>query len=255
METQGRGAVLIGRRTREASAVLKRFALGSMTPLLFGLAALLLSAATPATAGADKKNTAPDELKKRLDTLSPPEQVPFLRALLSREPQNARLSFYLGNAYLNLSKPDSAVIFYTQALAADSVYSRAHVNMAIALEGLTRFDEAKRHYERAIEIDSTDVLAYCHLGHYHHVRGEMSEAVDKYRRALRIDPQSPQAHYNLGLAFADTRFFGEALREWRRVVELSPESDIGRTAAENVRLIETYVDSDKRAPEGSRRRP
>lgn len=255
METQGRGAVLIGRRMRQVSAVLKKFAPGFMTPLLFGVAALLLSAAMPVTAGAGEKNTAPDDLKKRLETLSPPEQVPFLKALHSREPQNARLSFYLGNAYLNLSKPDSAAIYYAQALAADSMYSKAHVNMAIALEGLTRFDEAKRHYEKAIEIDSTDVLAYCHLGHYHHVRGEMGEAVDKYRHALRIDPESPQAHYNLGLAFADTRLFGEALREWRRVVELSPESEIGRTAAENVRLIETYVDSDKRAPEGSRRRP
>jgi tetratricopeptide (TPR) repeat protein len=192
----------------------------------------------------------PEDVKERLETLSPEEQVPFLQSLLSQHTENPRLSFYLGNAYLNLSKPDSAIVHYAEALKFDSTYAKAHVNMAIAFERMNRFDEAKDHYEKAIEIDSTDVLAYCHLGHYYHVRGEMGEAVARYQRALAIDPESAQAHYNLGLAFADSRLFGEALVEWKKVVALAPDSEIGRTAAENVRLIEAYVEMDKGSSEG-----
>lgn len=207
------------------------------------LASLSLPVTSSAPAGADTRPT-PDEVRQRLETLSPEEQVPYLRELRSRRPGDATLIFYLGNAYLNLSKPDSAVIYYEQAVAADSIYSKAHVNLGIALERLSRFEDAKTHYERAIDIDSTAVLAYCHLGHYYHTRGDLGEAVKRYQQALDIDPQSAQAHYNLGLAFADSRLFGEALREWRKVVALAPESELGRTAAENVRLIETYMELD-----------
>jgi tetratricopeptide (TPR) repeat protein len=202
-------------------------------------------------AGGEK--TGSDDLRKKLDGLSPGEQVEFLASLRTRGPRDARVSFYLGNAHLGLDRPDSAVVYYEEAVAVDSTYAKAHVNLGIALERLNRFDDARSHYEKAIEIDSTDVLARCHLGHYYHVRGEIGEAVDHYRRALEIDPQSAQAHYNLGLAFADSRLFAEAAREWETVIQLSPESELGRTATENVRLIRTYMKAG--APEDGKQEP
>lgn len=186
----------------------------------------------------------PPDVKARIDALTPEDQIRFLRSLEPGRVPDAVVSFYIGNAHLSLSRPDSAAVFYERALAADSAYTKAHVNLGIALEELRRFEDARLHYAAAIAIDSTDVLAYCHLGHYHHVRGELGEAVALYRRAAEIDAQSAQAHYNLGLAFADARLFGEAVREWRRVVEIAPDTEIGRTAAENVRLIETYMEMD-----------
>ena len=57
-----------------------------------------------------------------------------------------------------------------------------------------------------------------------------------------IDPECAQAHYNLGLAFADAKIFGEALLEWKKVVEIDGDGDLGRTAAENVELIQTYME-------------
>ena len=183
-----------------------------------------------------------DSLKKRIENLSLRDQVEFLRELKTSKEQSAHVSFYLGNAYLNLENPDSAVIYYREAIALDSTYTKAYVNLGIAFEQLRQFDDAKSIYKKAIVVNPQDVLAHCHLGHYYHARGELGEAVDHYRRALEIDPQSAQAHYNLGLAFADSRLFAEAIREWEKVVELSPESELGRTADENLRLIRTYME-------------
>ena len=235
-------------RAPGTSEMMKEF--GRRVFLAGGLGVLCLSMMTPAFGAAAEKNPTSDEIKKRIEALSPREQVSYLQSLDAGIRRDARVSFFLGNAYLNLSKPDSAIVYYEEALAADSMYTKAHVNMGIVLEQVHRMDDAKRHYERAIEIDSTDVLARCHLGHYYHVQGNLDEAVKRYTRALEFDPGSAQAHYNLGLAFADTRLFEEALREWRKVVALSPESEIGRTAAENVRLIETYVEMNKGTSKG-----
>jgi tetratricopeptide (TPR) repeat protein len=185
--------------------------------------------------------TRPDDIRKKLEGLSPAQQLEYLTSLRAKSARDARVSFHMGNVYLGLDRPDSAVIYYAEAVALDSAYTKAHVNLGIALERANRFDDAKFHYAKAIEIDSSDVLAHCHLGHYYHVRGEIGEAVDHYRRALAADPKSAQAHYNLGLAFADSRLFAEAAREWERVIALNPESELGRTAQENVRLIHTYL--------------
>jgi tetratricopeptide (TPR) repeat protein len=194
-----------------------------------------------ASSSAASTKPRPDDIKKKIEGLSPSEQLQYLTSVRAKGPRDARVSFHLGNAHLALDHPDSAVFYYAEAVSLDSTYTKAHVNLGIALENLNRFDDAKAHYVKAIEIDSTDVLAHCHLGHYYHVRGDIGEAVNQYRRALAADPKSAQAHYNLGLAFADSRLFAEAAREWERVIELSPQSELGRTAVENVRLIKTYL--------------
>jgi cytochrome c-type biogenesis protein CcmH/NrfG len=67
--------------------------------------------------------------------------------------------------------------------------------------------------------------------------------MNNYRRALALDPNSAQAHYNLGLAFAETKVFKEALVEWEKVVALDPNGELGKAAAENVRLLRQYVDA------------
>jgi len=224
-------------------------------PAVLGLALVIVLSAPPV--GADTspgKNTSTEKaatgaaageaVKKQIQGLPPAEQVTRLRDLLERSPGDAHLSFYLGNAYLALELPDSAAAAYERAVAADSTYTKAYVNLGIALEDLRRFDDARLRYENALAIDSTDVLAHCHLGHYFHTRGDLEQAVGHYARAIDINPRSAQAHYNLGLAFADTRLFAEAIREWETVIDLSPESELGRTAAENLRLIKTYVGKD-----------
>jgi len=213
---------------------------------------ILCAAAFSAVGGAPSRKL-PKEIKSRLDALAPQDQIAYLRSLRGEAPR-AVVDFYLGNAFLALGASDSAAAFYGEAVAADSAYGKAHVNLGIALENLRRHDQARLHYEKAIAVDSTDVLAYCHLGHYHHAKGELGEAVSLYQRAVAIDPKSAQAHYNLGLAFADTRIFAEAVREWRRVMELKPDEEIGRTSAENVRLIETYLQSDSLPPGENLRR-
>ncbi len=206
--------------------------------MLYGIAAILFSVMfLPVAHAVDI-----DEVKKELDGLSGEEKVSYLRGLMDDGAEDAVLSFYLGNAYLGLDQPDSAIAYYEEAISLDSTYAKAYVNCGIAYDRINRFDRARGSFEKAIEADPNDVLARCHLGHYYHVRGEIGKAVSFYQDALGIDPESAQAHYNLGLAFADSKLFAEAVREWERVVALSPESEVGRTAAENVELIKTYMD-------------
>jgi len=187
--------------------------------------------------------------------MPPEDQLDYLRKLDQEKPDDATIAFHFGNAYYEIggSYPvedhdvavayyDSAVTAYRRAVAIDSTYSKAYVNMGLAYDAMGKRADARGALRKAIEVNPNDVLAYCHLGHLEQSFGDYGEAMTNYRRALAIDPNSAQAHYNLGLAFADTKVFKEALVEWEKVVALDPDGELGKMAAENVRLLRQYLE-------------
>jgi len=203
-------------------------------------------------AAAPPAASAESALASRLNAIPPAAQIDTLRALVAADTSDAQLRFFAGNAYYsyaaaletsNTTRPaylDSAEAQYQRAVAIDSTMSKAWVNMGLAYQDHGKTGEARAALERAIEVNPNDVLAYCHLGYISHLRGDLTEAMRQYKLALAIDPTSPQAHYNMGLAFAEAKIFAEAVKEWNLVVKNDPDGDLGKTAAENVRIIEQY---------------
>lgn len=185
------------------------------------------------------------ELSDRLEKMKPPEQIDHLRGLLEQGMTDARIHFFLGNAYFAVEQYDSAASQFQTAVALDEQYAKAFVNMGITYDTMGDWRKARAAYESAIAINPEDVLAYCHIGFNYYSRRETGKAMDYYAKALAVDPNSAQAHYNLGLAFANAKIFREALTEWRKVIELDPEGELGKIATENVRLIQTYMELDE----------
>ncbi len=187
------------------------------------------------------------ELSERMRGMSPGEQIEYLLDAKAMGENSADINFFLGVAMFSTGKLDSAAIFFQEAIAIDSTYSKAYVNLGIVLDSQGKKGQAELMYKRAIEVDPSDVLAHCHLGFLYHSKRRMREAMAYYLKALELDPNSPQAHYNLGFAFADARMFKEALREWELVIQLDPDGELGKTAGENVGLIKQYLELE--APE------
>jgi len=207
--------------------------------VLLGLVALVSSAVTPAGASDDSS-----ALAERLRTMKPAEQLELLRGMEAGGQADAEVYFRMGNAFYSMEALDSAIVYYGEAIKADSTYVKAWVNLGLAYDGSHEVSAAQRAFEEALAIAPDDVLALCHLGFTYFNRGRVEQAIDYYMQALRIDPESAQAHYNLGLAFADAHIFQEALREWEKVMELD-DGQLGKTAAENVNLIHTYMELDE----------
>ncbi len=195
-------------------------------------------------------------LAQRLNAMPAPERLSYLRGMQKERPGDAVVAFHFGNAYYSIgtSYPpedndrafayyDSAVAAYTRAVEIDSTYSKAYVNMGLAYEAWGKRPDARRVLRTAVEVNPDDVLAHCHLGQLEQSFGNYAEAVSLYRRALVLDPNSAQAHYNLGLAFAEQKVFKEALLEWQTVITLDPDGELGKTATENVRIIQQYIEA------------
>lgn len=211
---------------------------GSTSMRLWTVALMMVTAAT-AWAGAK------DDLADKLRPMKPEKQLEYLRGEGAKDADAAVIDFHIGNAFFSLDNLDSALVYYGRATGADSSYGKAWVNMGLVYDGQHQTAAARRCFNAALKINPDDVLALCHLGFSYFAGGDKSRAMELYERALSVDPQSAQAHYNLGLAFADAKIFREALLEWQKVMEIDPTSELGKTAAENVKLIKTYMELDQ----------
>ncbi|HEU4930126.1 MAG TPA: tetratricopeptide repeat protein [Candidatus Krumholzibacteria bacterium] len=196
-------------------------------------------------------------LSEQLSGMTDEERLTFLRDLDTKRPGDATVAFQLGNTYYSLGSAsvshdehlarayyDSAVAEYKRAVGTDSTYSKAYVNMGLAYEAAGNKADARRVLQQAVAVNPNDVLAHCHLGQLEQSNGNYADAVKLYQRALELDPNSAQAHYNLGLAFAENKVFREAMIEWERVMVLDRDGELGKTAAENVRMIRQYVETE-----------
>ena len=201
-------------------------------------AALLIAAFLASTVAADSL----DNLKDRLDGMTPGEKIAYLDKLIEDGVDDARIHFFKGNAWFVSQQYDSAIVEFGRAVELDENYAKAWVNLGIVYDHTRKFPDARKAYARALQINPDDVLAHCHLGFNYYSAGKHDKAMWHYNKALEIDPGSAQAHYNLGLAFANAKIFKEALVEWRKVVELDPDGQLGDMAAENVELIKTYME-------------
>jgi tetratricopeptide (TPR) repeat protein len=219
-----------------------------------GLALVLALACGGGHGGGAPKSNAGATLSDRLKPLPPAEQLATLRPLGAADSSNADVAFHTGNAYYGIGSAfsadqhsqavayyDSAVAEYRRAVRADSTMSKAWVNMGLAYEAKGSQTGARKSFQSAIAVNPRDVLAYCHLGYVEQQSGNVSEAIGLYKQALAIDANCAQAHYNLGLAFAEAKVFKEALVEWETVVRLDPDGELGKTAAENVKIIKQYL--------------
>jgi len=94
---------------------------------------------------------------------------------------------------------DAAVKAYEQAIAADSAFIDAYVNLGALLHDLERHAEAERVYRRALRVRGADGMLYYNLGVLLEDMDRKAEALEAYRSALQRSPNMPDCHYNLAL--------------------------------------------------------
>ncbi|MGA2777296.1 MAG: tetratricopeptide repeat protein [Steroidobacteraceae bacterium] len=100
----------------------------------------------------------------------------------------------LGLAFMELGKPDAAIISYEQAIALDSEYAEAYYARGIALEVLRRPDAALASYDRAIAIKANHADAHVNRGNTLRGLRRFEEAIASYDAAIALNPRIKFVH-------------------------------------------------------------
>jgi serine/threonine-protein kinase len=126
----------------------------------------------------------------------------------------------------------TAIEYFNQAIAVDSLYARAYAGLASAYgplglfgyirpeEGRARMGAAAR---RAVELDDGLAEAHTVLGAYLHIyEWDWAAAEREFQRALELDPDFPTTHRFYGFFLGMMGRLDESLIEQRRAQDLDP---------------------------------
>ncbi|MFH1844738.1 MAG: tetratricopeptide repeat protein [bacterium] len=226
-----------------------------------------------------KQKIPQSELDKFLEhyrSLPTAEFVDSLQVLANGKPPVATYAHYeLGNFYYGAASDsaentgwntdivstylDSAQIHFAQAIALDSTFVQAYVNLGSLYDDRaapigTNFeqrrvrqehlDTARTMYERALAIDPDNEKANCNLGSLHLKQKEQTEAKVRFSHVLAINPNSALAHYNMAIMFAEEKIYREALLEWELAAKVDPDGDIGDRSRANIQIVQELLSSE-----------
>ena len=110
---------------------------------------------------------------------------------------NAMKSYMAGNSA-------EAEALLRQAIAADSKYTNAFIDLGVILMRAQRFAEAEVIFRKGLETDPKSVKLLVNLGSDLLHAGKFSDAIPPLREALRLKPEQADAHLQLGAALVET---------------------------------------------------
>lgn len=158
---------------------------------------------------------------------------------------------------------DSAEVWFEAAVAADSTFVEALVNlgavwddradiMATRPEREARIGQARMYYKQALELRPDDEKARCNLGGLYKRQNNLEAAMREFLTALEYNPRSALARYNLAILFATMRIYKEAIREFELAVKYDPDGDIGQRSRDNIGIINDLMAGELTRPTQAR---
>ncbi len=180
--------------------------------------------------------TAPALQERRLQAAS----LDQLQAASRREPNNARVFYYLGLHLQGLGQTGAAQDAYTRAATLDpdilaatvrdlhqrsaqpAVPTDRLIRDASALLARNDLDNAERGFNAILARDPSSAPALYSLGLILDTRGKSDEAFRAYSRAVRLQPTLYEARYRLALLYYGAGFGDEAERRMTTLVKEAP---------------------------------
>ena len=118
----------------------------------------------------------------------------------------------LGQAYLEVGKPEKAIPILQQALERDPALTRTRYNLAQALEMTHNLEAARGQYDETLRLQPQFPEAEYAWANLLRNTGDRSAAIDHYKTALRLRPNFPEAQGNMGVLAGDSGAVEDALK-------------------------------------------
>jgi tetratricopeptide (TPR) repeat protein len=131
----------------------------------------------------------------------------------------------LGEALMEMGKPDLALPHFQAALEFMPQLSTAHYDFAVLLQQHNQLDQAKREYEVALKYgaDPTEAAqAHSNLGFVLTQLNEPDQAIEQFTAALRINPDKQNSLLGKGMIEYSQKNLAAALADFTRAAQIAP---------------------------------
>lgn len=146
-----------------------------------------------------------------------------LNELLDRDPKNYAGNVAMGDAQMQLERPDNAIRYYTVALGNDLPFADLYGKIGVAYRKLGKTDDSIKSFKKALDLMPRFPEAHLELANTLSAAGDVQGAISHYRDAIAQEPKYAVAYYNLGLELIKVKQFEEAEKAFRSAIEQQPQ--------------------------------
>jgi len=148
------------------------------------------------------------------------------REVLQLLPNNAKVSFYLAEAYRHTGNTTEALNNYRDAITKDRNFAPAHWGKALIELGRNQTTEANKTWERGLTADGTFIPIYLDRASYYSSFGNTERALADLQTAAGLAPENALVQARLALGYAESGLHTEALNAANQAIALDPSQPL-----------------------------
>jgi tetratricopeptide (TPR) repeat protein len=153
-----------------------------------------------------------------------PEAIRQYEIILKKTGGGAALHLYLGIAYAQSGKLESARKNLERCIFYDPKNFTAHFNYGKLLEDNNLLEEAKTQYEQSLQINPKHLPAYLNLSGTRRKLGDIAGAIQALDDAISVNPKFADAHTNRGILLAELNEATGSIESLDQAIHLNPMS-------------------------------
>lgn len=158
-----------------------------------------------------------------LDVGRPDEALIQLQEAAHLAPASASSHYAFGTVLLDRGRLAEAQQQLLEAVRLEPGFSEAHNNLGIISQAHGQLRQAIAHYDEAVRLDPNNHEALYNIGRLRAGEGELPAAIDAFRRDLRLRPDDAEVLSSLASALASSGQTDEAVANYRRALTLQPD--------------------------------
>jgi tetratricopeptide (TPR) repeat protein len=156
-----------------------------------------------------------------------PKAIYCYEKAVELNPENARMLFNLGQAYLRAGEEEKAMHAYEKALSLDpKVSPLAWYNLAVLYAGKGLFAKAYVTIQTYLHDHPEDMQAFNLSIKYLIESGELGKAEAALRERIAQYPQNAMLHYNLGVVYHRQGALEKARAAYEQALQLDPDNPV-----------------------------
>lgn len=129
----------------------------------------------------------------------------------------------LGNALIQMDKPNEAIDCYRRAIKLRPDFYEAHYNLAVAEAYQQNWQAAKAAFQQTLRLNPKHAESYYGLGKLAEQAEQTKTAAAYYWRAIQLNSNFAAAYFSLGEMLLKLRYWDKALPICYRATRLNPD--------------------------------
>jgi len=152
-------------------------------------------------------------------------------------PEKYYISFYLGQCFLSLDKPKTALDYFKASISQNpakqdiaSIYSY----MGICFKDMGEYQKALLVLQKGESHDKERTDIYNLMGFCYFKLKEHKKAIDSFKKVLQLDPGSAIDYANIASNYRDMGKNGKAIKYYLMALQLDPSIEFARKSLEKL---------------------